>query len=92
MCYNEDNLISKTKSLCDFCSNLKNKKKEKNLKPRCMLCPNIGGAVKKLSINFSEIKNNYNNSDIFWSHNICGNFLNLKSNKKVIFKTQRLIS
>jgi len=49
-----------------------------------MLCPNIGGAVRKITLNFSGKKTDYYNHDIFWAHNFCGKKLGLKSTKKVI--------
>lgn len=48
-----------------------------------MLCPNKGGAVRKVTMNITGIKSNYNDFDIFWAHNYCGKKLNLRCTKKV---------
>jgi hypothetical protein len=48
-----------------------------------MLCPNKGGAVRKVSMNISGMKTNYNDYDVFWAHNFCGKNLSLRCTKKV---------
>ena len=62
-------------------------KKQRNksdfTKPTCLMCSNVGGAVRAISINDMQLKTKFKEDNIFWVHNICANFLQLNCSKKV---------
>ena len=74
-CYESDSLsTTKKKHLCDFCFHNKRIKEFKI--PSCLLCPNKGGALKKIQFNKIEKE--------FWVHLLCANYTQeLRLSKKV---------